>query len=132
MTLRLLLRGSGACVAAGLAVFGWSHSRWGPKAKASLKEFQRCSFNPPPANWTGPTFKPRLDYPAKCPRSSTAENPPWTDIDFKKEPERYMQQARSQGGFGGFDRTPLSIDFDICTRTAIDATYIYARTAFIR
>ena len=91
MTLRLLLRGSGACVAAGLAVFGWSHSRWGPKAKASLKEFQRCSFNPPPANWTGPTFKPRLDYPAKCPRSSTAENPPWTDIDFKKEPERYMQ-----------------------------------------
>ena len=70
----------------------WSHSRWGPKAKAAVKEFHRPSYNDLPANWKGPSFKPRLDYPAHCPpRSSAAEPKPWETIDFKKEPESYMQ-----------------------------------------
>ena len=83
---------------AGLAIGGtsalamvacWSHSRWGPKAKASLKEYHRASYNPPPADWRGgPLFKPRLNYPSECPPASAAM--PWEKIDFKKEPERYM------------------------------------------
>ena len=67
----------------------WSHSRWGPKARASLKEYHRASYNPAPSDWRGPLFKPRLNYPSQCPTSATAM--PWETIDFKKEPERYMQ-----------------------------------------
>lgn len=67
----------------------WSHSRWGPKARASLKEYHRASYNPAPADWRGPLFKPRLNYPSQSPTSATAM--PWEKIDFKKEPERYMQ-----------------------------------------
>ena len=65
----------------------WSHSRWGPKAKASLKEFRRASYNSAPADWRGPLFKPRLNYPSECPPANAM---PWEKIDFKREPERYM------------------------------------------
>ena len=76
----------------GLGVPCWLHSRWGPKAKASIKEFHRPSFNSLSTNWRGPRFEPRLDYPAQCPqRSNASELKPWESIDFKKEPERYMQ-----------------------------------------
>ena len=66
----------------------WSHSRWGPKAKATVKEFHRPSYNDLPTNWKEPSFKPRLNYPAQCPQRSGM---PWENIDFKKEPEKYMQ-----------------------------------------
>lgn len=85
----------GATAALGLAT--WSHSRWGPMAKASVKEFHRSSYNRPPPDWSGPTFKPRLDYP-RAARSSLSSSlssvekpPPWSKIDFKREPEKYMQ-----------------------------------------
>ena len=101
--------GASSIVVAGFAC--WSNSRWGPKAKASLKQFHRSSFNDPPAEWTGPLFKPRLDYPSVKPfaaarsrtssskcnsggdRKETREETPmsWLEINFKKEPEKYMR-----------------------------------------
>lgn len=80
-----LVVGGTSLGAVGLAC--WSHSRWGPKAKASLEQFHRASYNPAPPDWLGPLFKPRLNYPRECP---PAREMPWEKIDFKKEPERYM------------------------------------------
>jgi hypothetical protein len=90
----LTLRAMGLALGLGgtsLAVVAcWSNSRWGPKARASLKEYRRASYNPAPADWRGPLFKPRLNYPSECPPAS-ATAMPWEKIDFKKEPEIYMQ-----------------------------------------
>jgi hypothetical protein len=85
--LRLAIGLGGASLA---VVACWSHSRWGPKAKASLKEYHRASYNPAPADWRGPLFKPRLNYPSERPPAN-ATAMPWEKIDFKKEPEKYMQ-----------------------------------------
>ena len=88
--LRAIIVG-GASVVVGLT--WWTHSRWGPKARASLKEYHRCSYNDPPAGWTGPLFKPRLDYPHTTAARGKREETPksWAKIDFKKEPEKYMR-----------------------------------------
>ena len=106
MAFRAILVGGASSFAVGLTC--WSHSRWGPKAKASLKQFHRSSFNEPPEEWTGPLFKPRLDYPTAKPLAARScssrkcssgedgketrdETMPWLKIDFKKEPEKYMR-----------------------------------------
>lgn len=80
------LGGAAASLVIGLTCF--SRSRWGPKAKAAAKEFHRASYNALPTNWSGPIFKPQLDYPMEYPPSSEK---PWERIDFKKDPEKYMQ-----------------------------------------
>ena len=74
-----------------VAVCSWSNSRWGLKAKASLKEYHRASYNPPPPDWRGSLFKPRLDYPSERPPANAKM--PWEKIDFKTEPERYMHSV---------------------------------------
>ncbi|XP_078621169.1 uncharacterized protein LOC144887659 [Branchiostoma floridae x Branchiostoma japonicum] len=59
---------------------------------AARCEFSRPSYNPPPADYDGPVFKPRLDFP----RTANPENEafPWLDIDFRTEPERYLRTVR--------------------------------------
>lgn len=89
MVLRVLVAAGSTCIVVGAAVC-WSHSRCGPKARAAAKEFHRASYNPPPANWSGPVFKPRLDYPTTSPPFSER---PWERIDFKKEPGKFMQSV---------------------------------------
>lgn len=84
MALRLLAIG-GASAIAGVAFL---QSRFGPKSKAALREFNRPSFNSVPDSWSGPVFKPKLDYPTKIP---PVRHYPWEKIDFKTEPEKYMQ-----------------------------------------
>jgi hypothetical protein len=56
---RLLVVGGIAGTAGVVAIL---NTKWGPKAKSSVKEFYRASYNPPPAGWTGPVFKPSLDF----------------------------------------------------------------------
>ena len=86
-SLRRLLVVAGTCTA-GVGLVAILNTKWGPKAKSSVKEFYRASYNPPPADWTGPVFKPSLDF-------STArldeKYRPWEEIDFKTEPKKYLQ-----------------------------------------
>ncbi|CAH1249302.1 Hypp8577 [Branchiostoma lanceolatum] len=59
---------------------------------AALGEFSRPSYNPPPATYDGPVFKPRLDFPSCAnPRNEAF---PWLGIDFKAEPERYLRTVQ--------------------------------------
>ena len=67
---------------------GFLHSRWGPRCRASVREFHRAAYNQPPAGWTGPVFKPKLDFATARPAIKDA---PWEDIDFKTEPKKYME-----------------------------------------
>ncbi len=83
-----LLRIAAVGGAAGAGLVFALHSRWGPKSRAAIKEFYRPSYNPPPPEWKGATFKPSLDYPTVRPPT---EECPWEKIDFKKEPEMYLQ-----------------------------------------
>ena len=75
-------------VAAGAGLVFGLRSRWGPKSRAAMKEFYRPSYNPPPPDWKGPTFKPNLEFPTAIP---PAEEYPWDKIDFEKDPEKYIQ-----------------------------------------
>ncbi|XP_019617901.1 PREDICTED: uncharacterized protein LOC109465195 [Branchiostoma belcheri] len=59
---------------------------------AALREFSRPSYNPPPAAYTGPVFKPRLDFPSRA--NPNNETFPWLDIDFRTEPEKYLYTVR--------------------------------------
>lgn len=42
----------------------------------------------PPLGWTGPVFKLSQDYPNKAP---SPEQYPWSTINFKTDPERYIK-----------------------------------------
>ncbi len=77
----------GVAGAAGLVAL--LNTRWGPKDRGAVKEFYRASFNPPPKSWSGPVFKPKLDF-------GTATNPvvkdaPWEKVNFETEPEKYLR-----------------------------------------
>ena len=54
-----------------------------------IKQFHRASFNQPPKGWTGPVFEPSLDFPRHPPNGK--QSYPWETIDFKKEPEKYLE-----------------------------------------
>ena len=85
----VLLAAVAGVIAVNITILAFSRSRWGPKTRASIREFHRTSYNPPPPDWSGSTFKPKLDYPTAFPTAD--EKPPWTMIDFKREPEKYLE-----------------------------------------
>ena len=76
------------CGVAGAGLVFGLRSRGGPKSRAAIKEFYRPSYNPPPPDWNGPTFKPKLDFPTATP---PVEEYPWDKIDFENDPEKYLR-----------------------------------------
>ena len=60
--------------------------------QAARREFSRPSYNPAPPGYRGPLFQPRLDFPSTQPARD--ETFPWLDMDFKTEPERYVNFCR--------------------------------------
>lgn len=88
--LRRLLVVGGVAGTVGVGLVAFLNSSWGPKARDSVKEFYRASYNPPPPHWTEPVFKPRLDFSTARPN---VKDLPWEKIDFKTEPEKYLRAA---------------------------------------
>lgn len=59
----------------------------GPPPTSRLGRFPDA-HEKPPKNWQGEVFRLSQDYPSAPPPALDA---PWSDIDFTKEPERYMR-----------------------------------------
>ena len=95
---------SGAVASAGLLAWRWRYNRLQYQRKEGIKEFYRPSYNSPPPDWKGPVFKPSLDYPTMLPQK---ESYPWEKIDYKSEPEKYLQAVLKYCFEGNVDN-----DFD--------------------
>ena len=68
----------------------------------AAREYHRPFFNSPPPGWIGPVFTPRLDFPLAVDVNNSDAAPSsggsgdlhdckWEAIDFREEPERYLQ-----------------------------------------
>lgn len=55
-------------------------------AAATAGAGQLDRIEKPPTGWRGPVFAPRFDFP----KVEKTESHPWTEISFRKEPERYL------------------------------------------
>ena len=88
----------------------YTNSPWGRKARFAREQFYRKAYDcRTPPNWTGHLFNPKLDFHTA---SAVAEEKPWEEIDFKIEPEKYLNSVLEYCFTGNLEN-----EFDILRNT---------------